>query len=91
MKKESLTIQVRVSTNAHVDEIVGWHEGRLKIRLRAIPEKGKANASLIKVLATHFQLPQSRFTIIRGQTSHTKWVTIDECTEETIKKIGNSS
>ena len=50
----------------------------LKIRLKAKPERGKANAELIKFLAAHFKVPKSEIKIISGHTDTRKLVKIPE-------------
>ena len=44
-------IQVKVIPNASQNRIEGWKDGMLRIRLRAVPEKGKANEALVSFLA----------------------------------------
>jgi uncharacterized protein (TIGR00251 family) len=49
----------------------------LKIRLKAPPVDGEANAELIRFLSKHFKIPKSRISIIRGETSKKKLVRFD--------------
>lgn len=53
-------------------------QGRIRLRCRvtAAPEKGKANKTVIKLLAKKLRLPQSAFQIIAGQQSREKDVLI---------------
>ena len=48
----------------------------MKIKLTNPPVEGAANKALIKFLAKHFDLPQSKFTIIKGKKSRYKVVEI---------------
>ena len=48
----------------------------VKVSVTAIPEHGKANAALIKLLAKEWRLAKSQITIIRGQKSARKTVEI---------------
>ncbi len=48
-----------------------------KISVNAVPEKGKANAELIKFLSKHFKVAKSNISIKQGQTSGLKIVEID--------------
>ncbi len=41
------------------------------------PDKGKANEAIVKLLAEHFRVPQSRVTLVTGLTSRTKMFDID--------------
>lgn len=62
---------------ASADEIVGMHGDYLKIRIKALPAEGQANAALIKLLAKHYEVAQSRVKIISGKQSRYKTVAID--------------
>jgi uncharacterized protein len=62
-------IQVKVVTKAAKSEVVGWENEYLKVRLHALPEKGKANQELIRVLAKHFAIPPSQIQILQPVTA----------------------
>lgn len=49
----------------------------LKIKLKAVPEKGRANTELIKFLSKHFKTPKSNINIIKGETGRNKIVEIN--------------
>jgi hypothetical protein len=73
-----LKLQVKVVTRSSKSEVVGeLAEGTLKVRLAAVPEKGKANAELCQTLAKHFKVALSAVTILKGHTSAIKLVRID--------------
>ncbi len=46
----------------------------IKIRIKAAPEKGKANAELIKFLSKQYGLPKEKISIISGSTDRTKLI-----------------
>jgi uncharacterized protein len=73
---ESLIFTVRVVPRASKSQIVGAHDGALKIRIAAAPIEGAANAELIKVLARTFDVPKSAVEIVSGETSKTKQIRI---------------
>lgn len=50
----------------------------LKIRIAAPPEKGKANAELIKFLADHFNVPKTAITIVSGKSDPLKLIKIND-------------
>lgn len=52
-------------------------ETHLKVRVRAAPENGKANAALVEVLADALRVPKSAVRLVRGQTARLKVVNID--------------
>ena len=49
----------------------------LKVRVRAVPEKGKANKTVEVVLAKALGLPKSAVRVVTGETSRIKGVDID--------------
>lgn len=48
----------------------------LKVRVRAVPEKGKANAAIEKVLAKALGVPKSAVSVEKGETQRIKTVRI---------------
>ena len=68
----STLLDISVSPNAKKTELVGWHDGALRVRLQAPPVDGAANDALRKWLAKQLQCPQSALELIRGQTSRRK-------------------
>ena len=71
-KSDSSIIWVHVTTSAHISKVDGVKDGKLRVRLRAIPEKGKANKALIELLASHFSVAKSLIEIVSGSTSRNK-------------------
>jgi hypothetical protein len=51
-------------------------EETIKIRIKAPPEKGKANAELIKFLSKELEIPKENISIISGKTDHLKLIKI---------------
>ncbi|WP_457678072.1 DUF167 domain-containing protein [Thermovibrio sp.] len=52
-------------------------EGRLKVKVTAPPEKGKANEALIELLSKRLKVPKRSISIVSGQTSRVKRVFIE--------------
>ncbi len=52
-------------------------ETQLMVYVKAVPENGKANAAMLALLAKHYDLAPSRFTILRGHTARNKQIRID--------------
>ena len=75
----SETITVRVIPNASKNAIEGWESDAagqqyLKVRLTTVPEDGKANAALLKLLSKAWGCPASSLSIIRGHKQRMKQV-----------------
>lgn len=69
-----LTFAVHVVPRASKSEIIGEHEGALKVRIAAPPVDGAANRELIRVLAKSLKLPQNAIEIVSGFNSRRKVV-----------------
>ncbi|MCW7537461.1 DUF167 domain-containing protein [Aquabacterium sp. A7-Y] len=65
-----------VIPNAKRTELIGLHDGALRLRLQAPPVDGKANEALLRWLAERLELPRSRLELLRGQTSRRKTVVV---------------
>ncbi len=71
------TIRVHVIPNAKIDEVMGEHGDAIKIKLRAPPVEGKANAALRRFLAEKLGVPQRAIVLDRGERSRDKVIRID--------------
>ncbi len=69
-------INIKVLPSSSKDEIAGWLGESLKIRVMAPPEKGKANKSVINLLAKRLGIPVSDIQIESGSSSQRKVVLI---------------
>ena len=75
-KDGAFVFAVRVIPKSSKSEIVGQLNGALKIKIKAPPVDGAANAELIKVLAKRLEVSKSAVEITSGQTSKQKQVRI---------------
>ena len=78
---EVLVVAVRLTPKAAQDRIEGiatLADGRavLRARVRAAPEKGKANAALEVLLAKALGVPKSAVSVVAGGTSRLKSVRV---------------
>jgi uncharacterized protein (TIGR00251 family) len=72
-----LTFYVKVVPRRSKSELVGvLEDGSLKVKLAAVPEKGKANEELLEVLARTFGVPRNQVEIVAGETSPRKLVRV---------------
>lgn len=74
-------LSLRVTPNAGRDSLDGVEvrdDGStvLRIRVKAVPDKGRANAAVIALLAKKLQLPKSDLTLVAGETSRHKTLSI---------------
>ena len=66
------------------DEIVGWQDARLRVRVAAPPADGAANEAVRALLAERLALARSRVEIVRGRTARTKVVRVLGLTPEDL-------
>ena len=82
MKREQATearvvkLSVKVIPGASRDGIAGWLGDALKVRVSAPPERGKANASVERLVAEALGVAQECARIIAGRSSPRKTIEI---------------
>ncbi|OXT02947.1 hypothetical protein B7H23_05445 [Notoacmeibacter marinus] len=74
---KGIELIVRLTPRAAHDRIDGFETGsdgqsHLAARVRAVPERGKANAALIALLADRLDLRKGDIAVISGPTSRIK-------------------
>jgi uncharacterized protein (TIGR00251 family) len=74
VREDSILLEVKAQPGAGKTEITGIREGRLKVRLAAAPEDGKANAELCRLLAGVLGCARTEVVVVRGQKSRLKTV-----------------
>ncbi len=72
---------VWVQPGARKSEVVGEHEGRLKIRLNAPAVDNKANKALLAFVAKLLEVRSSRLELVSGQMSRQKRIRIASAAE----------
>ncbi|QDU63903.1 hypothetical protein Pan216_47840 [Planctomycetes bacterium Pan216] len=73
---EGIVFALKVRPGGKRNAVVGDHDGALKVTVTAAPEKGKANAAVVKLLAKELGVAKSDLTIVRGETSSTKEILV---------------
>ncbi len=81
-------LRVTVIPNASKTEIVGWHEGALKIRLAAPPVDGKANEELCRFLAKTLGIAPSLVEIGKGMAGKRKTISLPMSEEDVKNGLG---
>lgn len=72
-----LSLTLKVIPKSARNEIVGFLEdGTMKLKIHAVPEKGKANAEICEFLAKVFGVGKRNVEVVRGETSAHKQVVI---------------
>ncbi len=75
-----MKLEIKVVPGASRNQISGWLGDRLKIRVQAPPESGKANKAIIKLLAKALDLSPRNIQIISGGASPLKTIELPDGT-----------
>ena len=76
----TILITVKVHPRSSAPGVDRTGDKEYKVRVKAAPDKGRANAEVIELLAEHLHVPRSRLTIARGAASRNKVVVIESDT-----------
>lgn len=87
-----MLVSLRVTPNAAADRIEGTEtrdDGNtvLRIRVTAVPDKGKANAAVIALLAKAIGVPKSAITLVSGETARLKTVRISGAADSIVDAL----
>jgi len=71
-----MRIFVKVKTGVKTEGVKKIDESHFEVAVKESPEKGRANAAVVKILAKHFKVAKSMVEIKAGYTSKQKIVEI---------------
>ncbi len=80
-------LKLHVTPGAREEGIAGWQGQSLRLKVRARPEKGRANDAVLRLLAGHLGLPRARLSIVRGATSRDKLVEVAGLSEDELRTL----
>lgn len=89
---KGLTLYLRVTPNSGADRIDGTElrddgSAVLRVRVTAVPDKGKANTAVIALIAKALGVPKSTVTLVSGDTARLKTLAIEGDTAELSAKV----
>ncbi len=74
-----MDLRVKVIPKSSKTELAGiLPDGTWKVKVAAVPEKGKANRELIEFLAQKLGVAKTRIRIVSGETLALKRIRVDE-------------
>jgi len=65
-------LRVRVQPGAARDEVLGWREDTLRVRVAAPPHEGRANQAVTRLLAAALGVAPSAVELVRGAAARDK-------------------
>lgn len=86
MTDSKATLEIHLQPGAKSNEIIGFRDDVLWVKVTALPDKGKANSALIELLAKLLSVPKSDLALIRGFTSRQKVIAVNGLTTEALKE-----
>ena len=78
-------LKLHVTPRGSRNEITGWRENALCIKITAPPVEGAANAAIVKFMADALKLKKSQVELVAGDKSREKIVRISGLSEDEIK------
>ncbi|MGD0857272.1 MAG: DUF167 domain-containing protein [Dehalococcoidia bacterium] len=70
-----MKINVKVMPHSIREEVLKQGDDYV-VRVKAMPQDGKANEAVIELIAKHFKVPKSVVKIVSGQTGRNKIIDI---------------
>jgi uncharacterized protein (TIGR00251 family) len=91
LRNSQVVFKVQVVPRSSRSEVVGEHNGSLRVRIAAPPVDGAANEELIRVLAKAFNVSRSAVSILSGHSGKVKQVGIEGPAEEIVAQLNRES
>lgn len=79
-------LPVQAAPGSRRNGIDGVRAGRLRVRVTQVPEKGKANAAILDVLADVLEISKSRIELVSSPSSPQKRFLIVDLTPDEVRR-----
>ncbi len=76
MEPHTIRLNLRISPGAARSAVIGRHGNAWKLRVAAAPERGRANAAVVDLLAAALDLGRPDVRVVSGAVSRDKIVEI---------------
>ncbi len=73
-----MILTAHIKTRSRINELVWLDEDTVKISITAVPEKGKANAAIIELIAEELGVSKTSIELVRGATATIKQFRIEK-------------
>lgn len=78
---------MRVQPRSRRQEIVGWRDGVLLIRVTAPPLEGRANAAVCRLLADELGVARSAVTLVAGARGRDKRLRVQGVSSARLRSL----
>lgn len=79
-------ISIRLQPRSRINEIVGFRNTSLVVRVTAPPVDGQANDALCELLAERLGVSKGSVTVVHGASSRDKLVRVDGLSELELRR-----
>lgn len=83
---KGIILTVKLTPNASKNEVLGYSDGYIKIKVSAPPNENKANKKLIDFVADLFSLSKSSVELVSGDKSRLKKILLKNIDENSVKQ-----
>jgi uncharacterized protein (TIGR00251 family) len=84
---DTIRLEIKALPCASKTELAGVKDGRLRIRLAAAPEDGKANAELLNFLSRALDCPKRDVRIFSGEKSRLKSIALPLACRARVEEV----
>jgi uncharacterized protein (TIGR00251 family) len=82
--KGGVRLHLFIQPKSSKNEVVGPHNGEIKIKITAPPIDGRANDGLIEFLSELFEIPKRDVQVVKGETNRHKVVELVGITVDAV-------
>ncbi|MGL4943905.1 MAG: DUF167 domain-containing protein [Thermoguttaceae bacterium] len=82
---DGVVILIAAKAGGRVNAVRGVHDGHLKVSVTTAPERGKANAAILALLAEACGVKPHQLTLLAGETSPRKKVLVRGVTADEVR------
>jgi len=83
---QGVLVKLHAQPGARRNQIVGEHNGALRVAVTTPPDKGKANEAILALLSEFFHLPKSAISLVRGTAHRQKTFLLQGLDEDTVRQ-----
>jgi uncharacterized protein len=87
VESEKIRLEIKAVPGASKTELAGIKDGRLRIRIAAAPEDGKANAEMLGFLSKALGCPKRDLLLLSGEKSRLKTIALPLERKERLERI----
>jgi len=86
---ESIELRIKAVPGASRDDLAGMLGDRLKVRVSAPPEGGKANKAIVALIARELGIKRAQVEVVSGRTNPEKTLRIAGVDTSAVRALGD--